>query len=110
MLRFAVKGSTGNSYEINASRDADNFRMSCTCEAGQNKLYCKHRISLLEGDVGLILSGNEADINQLLRLAAGTSVEKRLRTVKELEAAKAAIETKLKAEKKALAREMTGKS
>ena len=110
MIKFTVRGSKGDEYLITASREGEEFRITCTCDAAQNRLYCRHRISLLKGDVGAIISENEADVHKLIRLSSGTAVEKRLRTIKELEVTKEAIDSKLKSEKKALAREMTGSS
>jgi DNA polymerase III subunit epsilon len=51
VLRFLVKGSTGNIYEITARRTANRLRMTCTCQAGQNHFWCKHRAALIDGDV-----------------------------------------------------------
>jgi len=106
MLRFIVIGSTGSEYEIIALREGDKFRMSCTCEAGKHGTYCKHRSALLDGEVSSVLSGNEGDVVRLKELICGTNVEKRYASVCALEKEKAALDSKLKLEKKALGREM----
>lgn len=106
VLRFIVRGSTGNEYEIIASRLGDNFRMSCSCEAGQKGTCCKHRFALLEGDVSHLISSNSQEIDQLRVLVRGSEVERRYRMVCKLEADKTALEHALRAQKKALAREM----
>ena len=107
MLKFKVTGSSGDIYEIVATRDGINFRMSCTCEAGQHGMYCKHRFSLMNGDITSLLSENSDDVARLKDLLNGTDVERRYKIVCDLEAEKMRIDSKLKFEKKALAKEMT---
>ena len=106
MLKFIVLGSSGSEYEIVALRNGENFQMSCTCEAGQHGTCCKHRLALLDGEISSLLSGNHADLLELKQLVCGTGVEKRYAMVCALEKEKALIDSKLKAEKKALGREM----
>jgi hypothetical protein len=80
--------------------------MSCTCEAGRQGTYCKHRFALLDGDVSNLLSHNSDDVTKLVGLISGTDVDRRYKVVRELTAQKVNIELKLRLEKKALAREM----
>lgn len=105
-LHFIVKGSSGNIYEIEASRNGDNLRMTCTCEAGQHGLYCKHRFALMDGEIKHLLSNNEDDVQTLKQMLAGTDVERRYKIIVELEKQRSKIDAKLRAEKKALAREI----
>jgi DNA polymerase-3 subunit epsilon len=76
-LRFLVKGSTGNIYEITARRTTNQLRMTCTCQAGQNHIWCKHRTALLDGDVSNLVSGTESDIKRLSDWSLGVAVEPR---------------------------------
>ena len=108
MLQFIVNGSSGDRYEIVAERKGEKFRMSCTCEAGRQGTYCKHRFALLDGETTALLSGNAADIERLQDLVHGTTVERRYQLVCALEREKAELEAKLRSEKKALARELAG--
>src|SRR5665647_1533893 len=39
VLCFSVRGSAGNIYEITARRIAEKLRVSCTCQAGQNRIW-----------------------------------------------------------------------
>lgn len=107
-LQFIVEGSKGDEYEISASRSGINFTMTCTCEAGRNGMYCKHRFALLDGDIKQLLSDNVADVEALKSMLAGSEVGERYKIVCDLEKQKATIDERLKAEKKALAREMNG--
>jgi DNA polymerase-3 subunit epsilon len=48
-LSFMVRGRTGNEYEVTARSVAHQLRLNCTCQAGRNKIWCRHRDSLLDG-------------------------------------------------------------
>jgi DNA polymerase III subunit epsilon len=76
-LRFFVKGNTGNIYEIAARRIDDELQTDCTCQAGQNRIWCKHRAALLNGDVSNLLSDNLSDVMKLAKMAAGVEVQPR---------------------------------
>jgi DNA polymerase-3 subunit epsilon len=77
ILSFSVRGSTGNIYGITARRMAGKLRVSCTCQAGKNRDWCKHRTSLLDGDVNNLLSENVLDVKKLAEWAVGVEVEPR---------------------------------
>ena len=76
-LHFSVRGSTGNIYELTARKFLDRLRVSCTCQAGQNHVWCKHRRDLLDGDITNLLSNNVADVTKLAELSVGVEVEPR---------------------------------
>lgn len=103
MLKFSVEGSKGDIYHIEAKREGDNFRMTCTCQAGQNNLYCKHRFALLDGDGEAVVVGAE-NVEALQDLFMGTDVSGRLAEVRLLEQKVDEATKRLKAAKKALAR------
>jgi len=77
VLCFSVRGSTGNIYEITARRGPERLRVSCTCQAGQNRIWCKHRAALFDGDVSNLLSDNISDVKKLAEWANGVEVEPR---------------------------------
>jgi hypothetical protein len=77
ILCFSVRGSTGNIYDITARKAAEKLRISCTCQAGQNRIWCKHRTALLDGDISNLLSDNVSDVEKLAEWAEGTEVEPR---------------------------------
>jgi DNA polymerase-3 subunit epsilon len=77
ILCFSVKGSTGNIYEITARRLAKKLRISCTCQAGQMRSWCKHRTALLDGDISNLLSDNISDVKKLAEWAEGVKIEPR---------------------------------
>lgn len=77
VLCFSVRGSTGNVYEITGRMVAEKLRVSCTCQAGQNRIWCKHRTALLDGDISNLLSGTVTDVKKLSEWAVGAEVEPR---------------------------------
>lgn len=42
-IKFLVIGSSENPYEVNFIRRGNNLSAHCTCPAGENGQYCKHR-------------------------------------------------------------------
>lgn len=77
ILSFSVRGSTGNTYEVAARKAADKLRVSCTCQAGQNRIWCKHRTVLFDGDISNLVSDNASDVEKLAKWAVGVEVEPR---------------------------------
>lgn len=64
-LRFVVRGSKGNIYEIDAVKERTGFRVRCSCPAGRNRLRCRHLKALLDGDITDLLSDNASDVVSL---------------------------------------------
>lgn len=77
LLSFTVRGSTGNIYQVTARKSGDGVSMSCTCQAGQHGLWCRHRTALLDGDVTELVSENISDISKLAEIAAGVPIDPR---------------------------------
>lgn len=105
-LDFLVEGSKGDEYHIIFERTDDNLNIYCSCKAGQNGLYCKHRLALMEGIVDDLVSENEDDVGQIPFLIAGTDVETAYRRLSEIEQIHDEIKKKLNDAKQALARAM----
>lgn len=108
-LTFRVRSSSGNGlYLVEASKVGENLRLTCTCEAGDHGMHCKHRINLLLGDLTDLVDGREQDVIALRDLAVGTEVAKRLAEVIAIEREMNDARRRLSASKKALARAMEG--
>lgn len=56
-------------------RVGDNVKSSCTCQAGKNGLACKHRLSLLDGDVTNLVSSSPDSFHKLQRMLEGSDVD-----------------------------------
>lgn len=106
ILYFSVQGSQSDPYKITFKKEGANFSAYCTCAAGENGMYCKHRFSLMNGDISALVGDNANDILHLKEWIKGTDVEKAMQEVliaeQQLEAAKA----KATMAKKNLARSM----
>lgn len=103
---FLVQGSAPEPYKVTFRKVGGNLSAYCTCPAGENGMYCKHRFSILEGSIKGIVSGNEADVEIVASWLAGTDVEVAMKAVKDLEKEEERIKKQLSAAKKALARTM----
>ncbi len=62
---FQIEGSKGNLYTVTAWLESNDLLMSCTCPAGHNGLWCKHRQELTDGEVGKLRSPNILDVSKL---------------------------------------------
>jgi len=47
---FKVLGSEGDIYEIGFTQSPQGLKVTCSCKAGQNGMFCRHRLQLLAGD------------------------------------------------------------
>lgn len=103
-LQFSVAGSTGNLYEITASKVGDRFIMTCDCEAGIKGTHCKHRTALLDGECSNLLSDNRADIEKLQQLFSGSNAEKYYCELIQIENEIETLKSKLKSIKRAFSR------
>lgn len=72
-LRFAMRGSTGNRYDVVLEERIGGPELRCTCTAGRFGMRCRHVKALEVGDVTDLLSENVADVALLARMRAGRS-------------------------------------
>lgn len=89
MLRYEVASSDGTgSYTVRIEGAAGSVRMFCTCAAGENGSYCKHRFNLLDGVVTSVIVGDIQQLGILKEWLPGSSLEAALkeRTAAEKEA------------------------
>ncbi|WP_336487144.1 3'-5' exonuclease [Methylobacterium nigriterrae] len=69
-IRFAIRGSTGNRYEVALEERPFGLYLRCTCMAGRNRRRCRHVDAMVDGDVTDLVSTNLADVERLRRLIA----------------------------------------
>ena len=106
-LRFSIHGSSDEPYTVRFERPASgNLNAYCTCPAGKNGQYCKHRVNLLNGEIKGIVSGNEDDLPKLAEMIKGSDVETTYNRVIDLEAQAARIKKQISDAKKDLAAAM----
>lgn len=73
-VEFLIEGSQGDEYSVTFEFAGSSARASCTCQAGTNGQFCKHRSALLNGDVARLRSINTADVSQLGLLMQNTDL------------------------------------
>ena len=105
-IRFLVKGSSDEPYEVVFRINEKNLTALCSCPAGLNGLYCKHRLRILQGIKENIVSSNLEDVQIVQNWLPGTDIDSALEELsvaeKELEEQK----KKVSSYKKKLARVM----
>ena len=105
-LQFVVEGSQGDEYRVIFNRIGDKLNAYCNCQAGLNGQYCKHRLDLMDGEIGNLLSLNNEDVERLRDLMAGTKLEVAYRQFIAANQLCEAAKQRLAAARKELAREM----
>lgn len=73
-IQFLVQGSADEPYEVTFQKAGNNLSAFCTCAAGQNGQYCKHRFQILEGNTEGIVSGNIEQVSAVAAWLPGTDV------------------------------------
>jgi hypothetical protein len=102
-LRFLVQGSAEVPYRVTFQKNANNLSAYCTCPAGENGQYCKHRFNILGGITEGVVSGNIQDVKVVESWLPGTDVETALNEVMDAEEQFERAKRELSAAKKRLA-------
>jgi len=103
---FLVQGSAEEPYKTTFQKKGSNLSAYCTCPAGENGQYCKHRFRILAGSNEGIVSDNKDEIMIVKAWLSGTDVETALIEVAEKERVLEKAKKDLSAAKKKLARVM----
>ncbi len=82
-LVFLVKGSAADPYEVTFIKDGASLTAICTCPAGTYGNFCKHRISILDGNAEAITSDNADQASTVVGWLSGTDVEAALFEMRE---------------------------
>jgi hypothetical protein len=105
-MKFSVKGSAAQPYELIFIKDGESLTAICSCPAGEHGNFCKHRLSILDGKARGIVSDNVEHVATVAGWLAGTDVESALQEVRELEKKPGVDKQALAAAKRRLARAM----
>ena len=84
-ITFMVQGSAAEPYRVTFKKNDSNLSAYCTCPAGENGMYCKHRFRILSGETKGIVSGNENAVASAVTWLSGTDVEQAISEVKKAE-------------------------
>jgi len=105
-IYFLIQVSAAEPYKVTFRKRGNNLSAYCTCPAGENGQYCKHRFRILGGSVEGIVSGNSDDVMIVKSWLPGTDVEEALLEVAEKEILLEKAKKNLSTVKKKLARTM----
>lgn len=106
-ITFKVQGSAAEPYGVVFVKRSDtNLSAYCSCPAGKNGQYCKHRFNILDGATKGIVSDNLDDVKVVQSWLQGTDIEVALIKMRELEAEAVKIKKALSAAKKEVAKAM----
>jgi DNA ligase (NAD+) len=103
---FRVQGSEAEPYRVSFAKNGDNLTARCTCRAGYMGQFCKHRLDILCGDTGAIVSDNLADVTIVTSWLTGSDVEAALHRLAAAEATLAKAQAEVSGLKKALAKKL----
>ena len=106
-ISFEVQGSAAEPYRVVFVKKSEtNLSAYCSCPAGENGQYCKHRFSILAGLTKGIVSDNLEDVKIVQSWLPGTDVDEAIQKMRALEFEAAKIKKELSAAKKAVAKAM----
>jgi hypothetical protein len=105
-LEFLVQGSAPEPYRTIIERRGNNLTATCTCPAGQNGIYCKHRIRILQGITENVVSNNLEEVAVVASWLPGTDVQKAIVEVSEAQQVLTMAEKNLAAAKKRFAQSL----
>jgi hypothetical protein len=105
---FEVKGSSGL-YKVTFTKKDEQVLTSCTCQAGEHSLHCKHRLAIIAGDTSNVLSGNESQIELVAGLIKGTVLEEVLCQFEQAKKEFDLAERRLNKAKKVLTKALNGR-
>ena len=103
-IKFFVQGSAPDPYLVIFRKSQNNLSSLCNCSAGQNGMYCKHRIRILAGSIDGIVSENIKDVEIVKSWVIGSDVEKALDELRQAETELEKMKRKVSALKKKLGR------
>lgn len=101
-LIFHVQGSATEPYKVTFEQNKGELKGYCTCPAGDNGMFCKHRLNLLYGAVDNVLDMDEVKIGQLQSWLSGSRLEAVLKELTDAEHEVADANRRLKTAKKKL--------
>lgn len=102
---FEVQGSAPQPYRVSFVRRSNaNLSAYCTCPAGENGQYCKHRFTIMEGGQKGIVSTNVSDVKIIQSWLIGTDIEKALLKLRGIEKEAERIKNELSLAKKNLSK------
>ncbi len=105
-----VYGSEGDIYEVAFTVLSGKALASCTCKAGENGQFCKHRLALLVGDMDrLVDKAKASDVQEVLGWPEFAPILGQVSRLHEIQTQMDELEKAKSALKKSVARALGGK-
>jgi hypothetical protein len=105
-----VYGSEGDIYELAFTVLSGKALASCSCKAGSNGQFCKHRLALLAGDMGRLVDKSKAsDVKDVLGWPEFSTILDQVSRLHEIEAQIDELEKAKSVLKKSVAKALGGK-
>ena len=73
-IEFDVRDTDLIECRVTFVKADNNLSGFCTCALGQSEAYCDHRLDILRGDTGAIVSDNVGDAASVAQWVVGTDV------------------------------------
>lgn len=105
-VTFLVKGSSPEPYKVTFTKNNNNLNAFCTCPAGENGQYCKHRFAIMAGDNKAVISSNKDQVMVVKSWLPGSDIEEALMELAEAEHEYDNAKKRLTAVKKSIAKAM----
>ena len=105
-IKFLVQGSAPEPYIVVFHKNGNNLTAQCSCPAGENGMYCKHRFRIMEGSNENIVSNNISDVKLVATWLIGSDVEIAIKELKLAEDELLLAKKKVSDYKKKLARKL----
>jgi hypothetical protein len=109
LLYFVKSESTAETYQLEASSKDGRVSFLCTCLGAQNGAACKHRLNLIHGDITNLVVDGSSEVPALKAMLAGTSLERSIDILSELEKEAEVLKRRITSQKKIIARQMFGR-
>ena len=108
-IEFLIQGSAAEPYRVAFIRTTQgSLSAHCTCPAGENGQYCKHRFRIMAGEKCGIVSSNLDEVETVAAWIPGSDIERALRELHSAEERFDLAKQSLSNAKRALARAMRG--
>ena len=78
---FLVQGSEPDPYQVTLEKNGINLNAYCTCAAGSNGMYCKHRFRIISGSTEGVISPDVEAIKRAVDWVVNTDIERALRNL-----------------------------
>ena len=81
-ISYKVQGSAKNPYSIVIKKNNNKIQCLCDCDAGRNKMHCKHWMSVFEGKKQEYIGISKEQLDEIKSWLSGSDVEQAWMVIK----------------------------